>query len=57
MNFIIGVSLINNEFVFFKGGQYILDLVDYFGGTFVIFLFAILEVIVVNWFYGEYRAK
>ncbi|XP_019872065.1 sodium-dependent nutrient amino acid transporter 1-like [Aethina tumida] len=34
------------------GGEYVLDLVDYFGGTFIIFVFAIFEVIAVVWVYG-----
>ncbi|CAH1154667.1 unnamed protein product [Phaedon cochleariae] len=34
------------------GGQYTLDLVDHFGGTFVIFVCAILEVYTITWFYG-----
>ncbi|KAJ8986155.1 hypothetical protein NQ317_005628 [Molorchus minor] len=34
------------------GGQYMLDLVDHFGGTFIIFVFAILEVVAVTWLYG-----
>ncbi|CAH1984394.1 unnamed protein product [Acanthoscelides obtectus] len=33
-------------------GQYILDLADHFGGTFIIYTFAILEVIVICWLYG-----
>ncbi|KAJ8939841.1 hypothetical protein NQ314_010970 [Rhamnusium bicolor] len=35
-----------------SGGQYMLDLVDHFGGTFIIFVFAILEVTAVTWLYG-----
>lgn len=34
------------------GGQYMLDLVDHFGGTFIIFVFAILEVFAVVYLYG-----
>ncbi|XP_060521730.1 sodium-dependent nutrient amino acid transporter 1-like [Cylas formicarius] len=34
------------------GGQYVLDLVDHFGGTFIIFVFAILEVTAVVYLYG-----
>nr|ALE20589.1 nutrient amino acid trasporter 2 [Leptinotarsa decemlineata] len=34
------------------GGQYTLDLVDHFGGTFVIFVCAILEVTAITWIYG-----
>ena len=31
------------------GGQAILELVDYFGGGFIIFVIAIIEVIAVRW--------
>ncbi|XP_066249630.1 sodium-dependent nutrient amino acid transporter 1-like [Euwallacea similis] len=34
------------------GGQYMLDIVDHFGGTFIIFVFAILEVYAVVYLYG-----
>ncbi|XP_065579842.1 sodium-dependent nutrient amino acid transporter 1-like isoform X2 [Artemia franciscana] len=34
------------------GGQYILDLVDYFGGGFIIFVMAILQTFAVSWIYG-----
>ncbi|XP_026725009.1 sodium-dependent nutrient amino acid transporter 1-like [Trichoplusia ni] len=34
------------------GGQYVLELVDYFGGTFLILFCAIVEVITVFWIYG-----
>lgn len=34
------------------GGQWILDLVDYFGGGFVIFVMAIIETIALHWLYG-----
>jgi len=37
------------------GGQAILALVDYFGGGFIIFLIAIIEVIGVSWIYGLRR--
>jgi len=35
------------------GGQHLLNLVDYFGGGFIIFALATLEVVAVSWFYGE----
>ncbi|XP_076679956.1 sodium-dependent nutrient amino acid transporter 1 [Andrena cerasifolii] len=35
-----------------RGGQYILNLVDYFGGTFIIVFLAFFEVIAVSWVYG-----
>ncbi|KAK2717348.1 hypothetical protein QYM36_006213, partial [Artemia franciscana] len=34
------------------GGMYILDLVDYFGGGFIIFIMAILETFAISWIYG-----
>lgn len=34
------------------GGQYILNLVDYFGGTFIIVFLASFEVIAIAWVYG-----
>ncbi|KAL7646020.1 UNVERIFIED_CONTAM: hypothetical protein RMT77_002921 [Armadillidium vulgare] len=33
-------------------GQFILDLVDYFGGNFVIYILAFFEVVAVNYVYG-----
>ncbi|XP_076755461.1 sodium-dependent nutrient amino acid transporter 1 isoform X1 [Xylocopa sonorina] len=35
-----------------RGGQYILNLVDYFGGTFIIVFLACFEVIAISWVYG-----
>ncbi|XP_020712549.1 sodium-dependent nutrient amino acid transporter 1 isoform X2 [Ceratitis capitata] len=34
------------------GGQWILNLVDYYGGTYVIFGLAILETVGISWIYG-----
>nr|CAD7455001.1 unnamed protein product [Timema tahoe] len=34
------------------GGQYILNLVDFYGVTFVVFVLAVIEVIGVHWIYG-----
>jgi solute carrier family 6 (neurotransmitter transporter, glycine) member 5/9 len=34
------------------GGQFVLNLVDHFGGTFLIFALAILEVVGIFWIYG-----
>lgn len=34
------------------GGQWLLNLVDYFGGTFIIFVLAIAELVGVFWIYG-----
>uniref|UniRef100_A0A1E1WV88 Transporter n=1 Tax=Pectinophora gossypiella TaxID=13191 RepID=A0A1E1WV88_PECGO len=36
------------------GGQYILELVDHYGGTFLILFCAIAEIIGVFWIYGTY---
>lgn len=36
-----------------QGGQFVLELVDYFGGTFLILFCAIVEVTTVFWIYGE----
>lgn len=37
----------------FQGGQYILELVDYYGGTFMRLFAAITETIGVFWIYGK----
>ncbi len=34
------------------GGQYIVELVDYYGGGFIIFALTTLEVVAVSWVYG-----
>ncbi|XP_059478116.1 sodium-dependent nutrient amino acid transporter 1 isoform X3 [Neocloeon triangulifer] len=34
------------------GGQWILDLVDYFSGTFIIYILALTEIIGISWIYG-----
>lgn len=34
------------------GGQWILNLVDYFGGTYVVFCLAVFEMIGIFWIYG-----
>ncbi|KAH1015815.1 hypothetical protein HUJ04_007140 [Dendroctonus ponderosae] len=44
--FLIGLMYVT------PGGQYMLDLVDHFGGTFIIFVFAILEVLAIVFLYG-----
>lgn len=44
--FLIGITYCT------PGGQYILNLVDYFGGTFIIVFLASFEVIAVSWIYG-----
>ena len=43
MGFGIGIVYVT------PGGQAILSLVDFFGGGFIIFLIAIIEVIAVRW--------
>ncbi|KAH0819792.1 hypothetical protein GEV33_003000 [Tenebrio molitor] len=44
--FLIGLMYVT------PGGQFMLNLVDYFGGTFIIFIFTVLEVTGVAWVYG-----
>ncbi|EJY57747.1 AAEL008424-PB [Aedes aegypti] len=34
------------------GGQWILDLVDHYGGTFLIYVLAIIEMVAIFWIYG-----
>ncbi|XP_043244062.1 sodium-dependent nutrient amino acid transporter 1-like [Amphibalanus amphitrite] len=34
------------------GGQFILNLVDFFGGGFIVFILATLEVVAIQWVYG-----
>ena len=40
-----------------QGGQFILTLIDYYGGGFIIFIFTILEVLAINWIYGKKRQQ
>lgn len=35
-----------------QGGQWMLTLVDHFGGTFLIFTLAVLQLVCIIWFYG-----
>lgn len=44
--FLIGLVYIT------PGGQYIVTLVDYFGGTFIFYILTTLEVITIFWWYG-----
>lgn len=37
------------------GGQYILNLVDYFGASFITFFLAIFELVTLGWIYGVNR--
>ncbi|CAL4233823.1 unnamed protein product, partial [Meganyctiphanes norvegica] len=46
IGFLIGLVYIT------PGGQWILELVDFFGGGFVIFTLVIIETIAINWIYG-----
>lgn len=48
------IAEFNDVIFLMQGGQYMLDLVDHFGGTFVIFVFAILEVFAVVYLYGKF---
>ena len=43
----------SNESLFSQGGMYILDLVDYFGGGFIIYVMVITETIAIFWVYGK----
>jgi solute carrier family 6 amino acid transporter-like protein 5/7/9/14 len=46
VGFIIGLVYIT------PGGQYILDVVDFFGGGFIIFVLAVIETVAICWIYG-----
>lgn len=39
--------------IYFQGGQYILEIVDYYGGTFMRLFAAIIETIGIFWIYGK----
>lgn len=39
--------------MFLQGGQYILELVDHYGGTFMRLFAAIAETIGIFWIYGN----
>lgn len=39
----------------FQGGQFLLTLVDYFGGGFIIFVLATIEAVAIHWVYGVRR--
>lgn len=49
----IKLRVITFACLFFKGGQFILELVDYYGGTFLALFCAIAEIIGVFWIYGK----
>jgi len=46
------VGLAIGMFYITPGGQIMLDMVDYYGGTLLILVLASLEVIAINWIYG-----
>jgi solute carrier family 6 amino acid transporter-like protein 5/7/9/14 len=39
------------------GGQHVLDVVDFFGGGFIIFVIAVVEVTAICWIYGELKTN
>jgi len=46
VGFLLGIVYVT------PGGQFVLDIVDYFGGGFIMFVIALLEIIAVSWIYG-----
>jgi len=51
--YVISYLLIIYTFLTFQGGQWILTLVDFYGGTYVVFILAIFELAGIVWVYGE----
>lgn len=47
-----GLGFLSGLIYITPGGQWMLNLVDHFGGTFLIFVLAIIEVISIFWIYG-----
>lgn len=45
-------SKIYFPFIHSKGGQFILNLVDFFGASYIVFILAIAELVAVCWIYG-----
>ena len=39
--------------IYLQAGMWIVDLVDFYGGGFLIYVLAIIEMIAINWIYGE----
>ena len=37
------------------GGQFMIDLIDHFGGTFIIIILAAFEIVTISWIYGTER--
>jgi solute carrier family 6 (neurotransmitter transporter, glycine) member 5/9 len=37
-----------------QGGQYVLNLVDFFGAGFIAFVLAIGELAAISWIYGDF---
>ena len=35
------------------GGMYVLDVVDFFGGGFIVFVLVIIEIVSISWIYGN----
>lgn len=49
---ILWPKIFNVYFCILQGGQWMLNLVDHFGGTLLIFTLGILELMGILWFYG-----
>ena len=48
-------GLCNDFILILKGGQFILNLVDFYGASFVVFVLGIAELITIGWIYGVTR--
>ncbi|KAK4305035.1 hypothetical protein Pmani_023058 [Petrolisthes manimaculis] len=49
---VCGVGFLLGLFYITPQGQFILELINYYGGGFIIFILTVLEVIAVQWVYG-----
>lgn len=49
VGFLIGLVYIT------PGGQFMLNLVDFFGASFIVFIMAIFELVAVCWIYGMFK--
>ena len=47
VGFLIGLVYVT------PGGMYVLDVVDFFGGGFIVFVIAVIETVAVCWIYGN----